>query len=415
MKAASPSSKWLFSGIGLLVLLFLIPTLVACSTVTSNDNATPTGTAKASITPTGTTSNGTPVVLLGVQPCPGDTGKPAHWQAIVNPYAYGGQQHVESVSCASILGNPSLQALVTDRRADAGATLDVFVFNNIAQATPAKVFQSMGLVKGDAKISGYNTAMTAQADQLSALNAGKPVSAMTADLFREFKWSASAGTLVQTIFPGIFPDLTRYQAEADQFQVNQGHQPWKLNATMVANALAVSLINWSPSSSTALLSGGGAHDTDAVVKVRNSTVVSGTIMVTLSRLEGNIHGGIWEAIAVKADGMSITSPDPLAVLSNPVSVKGTGSAFEGVIGQVMVLDHLYHSLGHTGAIGVVGNGPTSFSTSLSYQSTFPAGTQEGVLVLYAPSNANGSIAAAVMEKVLVRGLQCRSDMTGPCL
>jgi hypothetical protein len=54
---------------------------------------------------------------------------------------------------------------------------------------------------------------------------------------------------------------------------------------------------------------------------------------------------------------------------------------------------------------VIGNGPTSFSTSLSYQSTFPAGTQEGVLVLYAPSNANGSIAAAVMVKVLVRGLQ----------
>jgi hypothetical protein len=108
---------------------------------------------------------------------------------------------------------------------------------------------------------------------------------------------------------------------------------------------------------------------------------------------------------VKVDGMSISSPDSLTTLSSPVSVKGTGSAFEGQIGQVMLLDHLYHSLGQTGATGVIGNGPTSFSTSLSYQSTFPAGTQEGVLVLYAPSNANGSIAAAVMVKVLVRGLQ----------
>src|SRR5260221_11954487 len=48
-------------------------------------------------------------------------------------------------------------------------------------------------------------------------------------------------------------------------------------------------------------------------------------------------------------------------------------------------------------------GPTSFSTSLYYQSTFPAGIQEGVLVLYAPSNANGSVAAAVMVKILVNG------------
>ena len=405
MKAALSSPKRLFVGTSLLVLLFLLPALVACSTVNSNSNATPTSTVKVSITPLSTASTGTPVVHLGVKPCPGDTGKPAHWQAIINPYAYGGQQHVESVSCANIMGAPSLQALVTDRRSDAGATLDVFVFNTITQATPTKVFQLMGLVKGDAKMSGYNTVMTAQADQLSALNAGKPVSAMTADLFREFKWAASAGTLAQTVFPGIFPDLTRYQAEADQAQVNSGHQPWKLSATMVANALAVSLLSWSPSSSTTLLSGGGTHDTGAVVNVRNSTVVSGSIRVTLSRLEGNTHGGIWVAIAVKVDGMSISSPDPLTILSSPVSVKGTGSAFEGQIGQVMVLDHLYHSLGHTGATGVIGNGPTSFSTSLSYQSTFPSGTQEGVLVLYAPSNANGSIAAAVMVKVLVKGLQ----------
>jgi hypothetical protein len=80
---------------------------------------------------------------------------------------------------------------------------------------------------------------------------------------------------------------------------------------------------------------------------------------------------------------------------------GTGNAFEGLIGQVMVLDHLYNTIGKTSAMGVAGNGPTSFSTSLHYQSTFPAGMQEGMLVLYVHSNANSSIAAAVMEKVLV--------------
>jgi hypothetical protein len=138
--------------------------------------------------------------------------------------------------------------------------------------------------------------------------------------------------------------------------------------------------------------------------VRSSLPGSGAILVTLSRLEGNSNGGIWEAIAVKVDGMSITSPDPMTILSNPVSVKGTGNAFEGVIGHVIVLDHLYHSLGQANAIGVIGMGQTSFSTSLNYQTTFPAGMQEGVLVLSAPSNANGSIADAVMQKVLIMGL-----------
>ena len=183
--------------------------------------------------------------------------------------------------------------------------------------------------------------------------------------------------------------------------MDEGHQPWKLSATEVARTLAVSLLNWSPSSSSTLVSGGGMHDVSAVVRVRSSEVVSGEIEVTLSRLEGKTDGGIWEVVAVATNGMSITSPAPMALVSSPVSVKGTGNAFEGLIGQVMVLDHLYNTLGKASATGVVGNGQTSFSTSVSYQSTFPAGVQEGVVVLYAHSNANGSIAGAVMVKVLV--------------
>lgn len=394
------------------LLLLMVISLAACSyNGVGNSGGTGSGTPTATVTsianttPTSPASTPlpTPTVQLGVQSCLDAVKDPAHWESIVSPYAYGGQHHVEHVICANIMGNPSLQALVTDRRVDTGNTLDVFVFNNITNAKPSLFFRTLGLVKGDAKISGYNTVMTVQADELSALNAGKPVSSMTADLYREYKWSADSGTLAQTVFPGIFPDLTRYQAEADQDAVNQGHQPWKLSATQVSNALAVSLLNWPTNSTTTLLSGGGAHDVSAVVRVRSSYVVSGYITVTLSRLEGNTNNGIWEAIAVTSNGMSITSPAPLAQFRSPVQVMGTGNAFEGQIGQVFVLDHLYHSLGQANATGTVGEGQTTFSTTLSFQSTFPAGIQEGVLVLYARSTANGSIAGAVMVKVLING------------
>ncbi len=70
----------------------------------------------------------------------------------------------------------------------------------------------------------------------------------------------------------------------------------------------------------------------------------------------------------------------------------------------MVLDHLYQSIGQGSATGAMGMGQTSFSTTLDYQSTFPAGIQEGMLVLSVTSNANGSLAAAIMEKVLIKGL-----------
>jgi len=356
-------------------------------------------------TPTlGSTPTPTPGVVLGPQACPAQVAAPAYWEPISSPYAYGGPHHVELVSCANLMGTPSLQALVTVRRGDDGRTLDVFVFGNITVAHPTKVFQVMGLVQGEASISGYNTVMTAQADELSSLNTGKTVSAMTADLFREFKWSERVGTLVQTVFPGLFPDLTRYQAEADQASVNGGQQPWKRSATQVATALAVNLLNWSPNATPTLLSGGGPHDVSAVVRVRSTELVGGSVNVTLSRLEGNTHGGIWEVVSVTDPGLSISSPAPFAQISSPVQVSGTGSAFEGVIGRVSVLDHLYQPLGQAQATGALGMGPTSFSSAVDYQSTFPAGAQEGMLLLAVTSNANGSIAVAVMEKVLIKGL-----------
>lgn len=368
-----------------------VPTPTPMLTPTSGVTSTPGITA-------------TPEVVLGPQPCPAAVANPTYWEPIIAPYAYGGSHHIEQVSCADMMGTSTLQALVTVRRADTDNTLDIFVFTNITNAQPTRIFQLMGLVKGDAKISGYSTVMTAQVDELSAINQGKPVSSMTADLFREFKWSASAGTLVQTVFPGIFPDLTRYQAEADQAQVNQGHQPWKLSATQVAVNLTVSLLDWSTDSTAILLSGGGAQDVNAVVRVTSTEMVSPNIIVTLSRLEGETNHGIWEVISVgEPSSLSITSPAQQSLLTNPVRVTGTGSAFEGVIGKIRILDHLYNSIGQTTAIGADGMGQTSFSNTVDYQSSFPAGTQEGVLILTVISNINGTIASAVMEKVLIKG------------
>jgi hypothetical protein len=411
-------NRWLM-GITIAVLLVLVLSLGAVAllqpgskpaskvtptpspAVTATTSPATTATTTPAITPTTTPPAG---VILGPQPCPPAVADPAYWLPIVKLHSYGGPQTIESVSCASMMLNSSLQVLVTARHPDAAHTLDVYVFTNITQSSPTLLFQLNGLVQGDAKISGYSTVMTAQADQLSTINAGKPTSAMTADLFREFKWSANAGKMVQTVFPGFFPDMTRYQAEADQASVNQGHQPWKLSAMEVATSLAASQLNWPPNALTpTLLSGGGVHDVSAVVQVRNTRTLSGAITVTLSRLEGNTDGGIWEVISVGSDGMSITSPAPLSQFSNPVQVTGTGPAFEGQIGQVILLDHLYTKLGQAKATGASGMGHTTFSTTLFFQSTFPAGIQEGVLLLSVPSQANGSIAGEVMEKVLING------------
>jgi len=377
--------------IGTSFLLFLA--LTACGGIGGGNS----GSAKPTVT---TTTSPTPVVRLGAHPCPDAVKGPAHWTAIIAPTT---SSKVESVSCANLKGIPSLQALVTVRYDGSGAILDVCAYDHITDPSPVQLFKLQNLTKGDAKISDYNTVMIAEVDPNSSINAGKPNANLTQDLFREFKWSDAAGTLVPVAFPAIFPDLTRYQAEADQAQVNQGHQPWKLSATLTAQALAASqsLLKWNPNAPATIVSGGGMHDINAVVNVKSTNPGGGTITVTMSRLEQNNNGGIWEVTSVATAGMSITAPHDRDRLTSPVTVTGTGNAFEGKIGKVIILDHLYTNIGQSDANGAIGNGSTTFSSSVTYNSTFKTGIQEGVVVLYSYSNADGSIAGAVMVKEML--------------
>ena len=185
--------------------------------------------------------------------------------------------------------------------------------------------------------------------------------------------------------------------------MNQGHQPWRLSATQTAQALGASqsLLKWNPNAPATIVIGGGSHDLNAVVNVKSTNPGGGTMRVTMSRLEQNTNGGIWEATSVSTAIMSIIAPLDRDRLSSPVKVTGSGNAFEGKIGRVIVLDHLYTNIGQADATGAIGIGNTTFSASVTYTSSFKTGIQEGVVVLYSYSNADGSIAGAVMVKEML--------------
>ncbi|HZU70176.1 MAG TPA: Gmad2 immunoglobulin-like domain-containing protein [Ktedonobacteraceae bacterium] len=384
------------------VLLFTISlALAACSGGSNGANATPTaqGTTLAG---GNATPSATPYIGLGTRPCPDAVKAPSHWDPIIPTQS--NISKVETVSCGNLIGNATLQALVTVRNSGSGGILDVYVYNNITSPNPTQLFKLLSLAEGDAKISVYNTILTGEVDANSSINKGKSDAQLTQDLFREFKWSDGAGTFVPISFPGIFPDMTRFQAERDQALVNRGQDAWKLDPAMVTDHMVSNpnLLNWPANSPTTIVSGGGSHDTEAAVSVKNPDTGGGTIKVTLQRLEGNTNGGIWEVVAVESNGMAITAPQSRDLLSSPVTVKGTGNAFEGKIGQVAVLDHLYTNIGQASATGAAGNGSTTFSVNVSFTTTFKAGDEDGLVVLYATNNAGDpNAAAAVMVKELL--------------
>ena len=390
--------------IAIFFVFILALTLISCGgSGNTGSSSTPTTQATTSVGSSGgkTTATASPGIGLGSRPCPDAVKAAAHWDSLIP--TQNGVTQVENVTCGNLTGNTTLQALVKVRYQGTGQNLDVYVYSDITSPSPSQLFKLQNLYGGDAKISVYNTVLTAEVDRNSSINVGKANTELMRDLFREFKWSDGAGTLAPVSFPGIYPDLTRYQAENDQAQVNQGQDAWKLNAAQVANHMAAytHLLNWPGNAPTAVVSGGSSNDSNAVVIVKNPTPAGNTIKVSLERLEGNTNGGIWEVVSVAADGMSITTPQSRDILASPVKVTGTGNAFEGVIGTVDILDHLYTTIGHANVTGATGNGNTTFSTNVSYNSTFKGGKQEGIVVLYAANNAGSSIGAAVMVKELL--------------
>ncbi len=389
-------SAWHFNRplVSVLVLVLLILTLTACGS--GNSGLTQAGNNAANaLTFMSQGAN------FGPQPCPKTVADLKHWNSIVGVH---GDQRVEMVSCGNLLNNPSLQALVTVRNPGSDRLLDSYVYTTITSTHPTQLFKLQGLNRGQAKISPYNTIITAEVDLHSSLNKGQPSAKLTLDLFREFRGFDTAGTFVQVSFPGMFPDLTRWQAEADQEKVNHGRDTWKLDAVKTAKRFAEKFLQ--AGGTTTLVSGGSPHDLDALVNLAFPSPGGGgpprITKVTLSRLEGNANG-IWEVTAVEADWLFISSPQSglTTHMSNPVTVTGFGPQFEAQIGVVWVLDHLDTKIGQAFAMAPRGTSPpTNFTVTFPYTSSYQAGAQEGIVELLHIGGASFDY-GAVLVKVLV--------------
>ena len=333
-------------------------------------------------------------IQLGQQPCPAAVQAAGHWNAIVDS---GPTKMVEGVICGYLMGISSLQAVVKIGYRDTKFLLDVDVFTAITSTKPARSFALTRLVQGDVNISNYNTLLTAQIDPNSSLNKGHPAAQQLVDLYREFKWSDKAGTLVPVAFPGLFPDTSRYQAEFEQYEVNngQGYQQWRLSAATTAQNFAEFVLKWDPNTPATVLSGGGANDIRAVVLIKNPSAGGVAIRLNESRLELNANGGIWEVTDVATDGITVASPQDWQQLSNPAQVTGTNTAFTGKPATIVVEDHDRADIGQASL-----SGTSAFAERISYSSTFQDGTQEGILAVFT-YNGNHVVVGAVMVKVLL--------------
>ena len=254
-----------------------------------------------------------------------------------------------------------------------------------AYTPPVRLFE---LQTNSAKISSQSTIITDDVDNKKT------------DVYREYAWSGNGFT--QVVFSGMYPALTRWQADDAQAAVVKGQNVWMLDAVKTVQHMFVFA-----GPDIKLIRGGGTRDLDAVVQVtipspEQPNAPRRVTQVTLSRLDRNPNG-ICEVTAVGSDWLSISTPTRETTIRSPVTVTGFGPQFDAKIGEVFILDHLNQPIqeGDTSAMAPDGSSPLSeFSLKVTYTSSFQGGAQEGIVELF-HIGGTPSDYGLVMVKVLI--------------
>jgi len=393
---------------GVVLLLFsLLILLSACSSIfgSPSQSGSPSADAtSASSTPSPvvspTSAAGTPTITLQVTGCPSTLS--INWDSLVGTRA--NVNKVQKVICGSLEGSGSFDALIDVRYYSSDAKLDYYVYDNLF-GTPNQRFSGRGLLNGDAVISSIGTLTTAEVNPSDAIQG-------VIDLFKEYQWNGSS--FVQILFPGMYPDVTRYQAEHSQSVVSseiaalqpgqsqaQIKDSWRLSPGTVATHLAHDIFHWT--NTTVTLPKGASKLSIITITITNNGTGGGGFYATLHHLNEittNIYE-VWQITAI--DGSSgISSPAAYAQLTSPVSISGSAIANGSVLGQIVLYDDMFTAVGTSGAIrSPASSGYVQFTDSVSYH-LGAQGLQEGVMAFY-PTNQNNIALTnqAVMVKVFL--------------
>lgn len=388
-----------------LLLLSLLVLLSACSGIFGSPSQSGSPSEDATSAPAApspvvspTSASRAPTITLQVIGCPTLS---INWDSLVGTRA--NINKVQKVICGN-LGTGSLDALIDVRYYSSDNKLDYYVYDNLF-GTPTQRFSGHGLLNGDAVISSIGTLTTAEVNPSDTIK-GAP------DLFKEYQWNGSS--FAQNLFPGIYPDMTRYQADRTQAMVSseiaalqpgqsqaQIKDSWRLASGTVAAHLAHDILHWTtfkvtlpPKSSNAL---------DLTVTLTNLGTGGGGFYATLHRyneVSTNIFE-VWQITAI--DGSSgISSPAAYTQLTSPVSVSGSAIANGSFLGQIVLYNDMFTVVGTSGAIrSPASSGFVQFTDSVSYH-LGAQGLQEGVVAFY-PTNQNNIALTnqAVMVKVFL--------------
>ena len=341
-------------------------------------------TPTAVVSPT-TSGSGGPVINFQITGCP-STLSAIKWDSLVGTKS--SVNKVQKVACGTF-ENGALAALVNVRYYSSDAKLDFYVYDNLL-STPNRRFAVQGLIGGNTEISSTGTILTAENPTNDPLGPS---------VFKEYQWNGTS--FAQILFPGIFPDMTHYQAEQDQANVNAqlaqttatptaNNSVWQNSAFQVVSKMAQDIFHWSSSLIKNTVVTYNTPTSTFIIQTTNYGPGGGGFITTLFHLD-NVPTNIFEVKQVTSiDGSTLlASPtnDLTQPLNSPVRVSGSYRSSGTLVGRVALYSDTYIVVGDTGSIRGSTSGYATFTPAVNFHLN-SRGLQEGLLVLYVSNQNN---------------------------
>jgi hypothetical protein len=378
-----------------LICCSLIIATSSCAKVPSKKGPvqalTPIATSTAIASPTPTPKP--PTITLQVIGCP--SGLSMNWDNLVGTKV--NVSKVQTVTCGSLEGSGSFEALINVRYYTPDAKMDYYVYDNL-YGTPSRTFSMQGLLDGDAQISPSGTIMTAEIGQQDTIKA-KP------DVFKEYQWNGSA--FVQAMFSGMYPDMTYYQAEQNQAQLNtelaagNKQDEWRIVFFGVPDHLARVIFHWTNIDTRTIRfrSSTGTY----IVAVDNLGPGGGGFIAYMFHLD-NSEANTFEIMQLTSiDGSVLLNKPATGVqLGNPLTISGSSYANGTVLGKAIVYNDTFIDIGDSGDIrSPTSAGYVNFTKSINYHLN-SSGVQEAAVAFYWTNQNNSNFSnQVVIVKVLL--------------
>lgn len=272
-------------------------------------------------------------------------------------------------------GEPSAMVQVIDRGAE--HLLDVYIYGcSMQQGSPALtlLFKQQRLVQGTATMTLAHTLSIGQLDTTLAASGNNFLLPLQENVYHEYTWQD--GGLRQTVFPGLYPVVSRSEAEALQDQANHDQDlPWK-EPLATAEQMAQDILKWSTKSFHSTLI--EANDGNARVRLSEPQLHL-EVTVSLSRLVQHDAKGLWFVTGAHTANITLNRTYPYAASASPMSIQGTLAGDNKGPIKAMLFDHTITPITvlNTAEIRIQPNG--TYSSMLAYSNLFPG--QSGLLLL----------------------------------